>query len=321
MRLGEALVKSALITPSQLKEALNRQAQFGGRIGTNLIELQYITEEELSRFMSKYFKLPAADPDTLNSIPDDIIKLINSNLVEKYKIVPFKKERNRLHTAMLNPKDLKSIDELRFITGYDIIPYVITEIRLLYCIEKYYGIKRDLRYISLTDRLNPEDKIEDDFIEKVKISFTEVKDPEEVAGILINEAYKIAPRVGLFTLKGGKIMGWKSKGMEIGDFSINENETNVFSDVLRSKNIYRGPILNVKGNLPLIDLLSGSPQDALIIPISIREKIVALLYVDNGNNSVLNANVGYLSMLSSMASIAFEIIILKRRILEMGKAK
>lgn len=321
MKLGEALIKSALITPLQLKEALSRQAQFGGRIGTNLIELQYIKEEELLSFMSKYFKLPAVNIDTLNSIPEDIINLVDSKIIEKYKIIPFKRERNRLHTAMLNPRDVKSIDELRFITGYDIIPYVITEIRLLYYLEKYYGIKRDLRYVSLIDRLKPEETIEEDNIEKVKISFSEVKDPEEVAGILINEAFKIAPRVALFTIKSGKVMGWKSRGIDVSNFVISENETSVFSDVLQRKNIYRGPIINIKGNLPLINLLSGTPQDALIIPVSIREKIVAILYVDNGNNSVLNANVGYLSMLSSMASIAFEIIILKRRILEMGKTK
>ena len=65
-------------------------------------------------------------------------------------------------------------------------------------------------------------------------------------------------------------------------------------------------------------MLSGAPQDALILPIILRERIIALLYVDNGNASVLNANVGFLSMLASMAAIAFEIIILKKRILDLS---
>jgi hypothetical protein len=76
--------------------------------------------------------------------------------------------------------------------------------------------------------------------------------------------------------------------------------------------------MNIKGNEPLIKILSGTPQDALILPVTIRDKTIALLYADNGRESVLNANVGFLSMLASMAAIAFEILILKKRILELS---
>ena len=75
--------------------------------------------------------------------------------------------------------------------------------------------------------------------------------------------------------------------------------------------------MNIKGNEVLINILAGSPQDSLILPIAIREKIIALLYADNGNSAVLNANVGFLSMLASMAAIAFEMLILKKRILDL----
>ena len=69
----------------------------------------------------------------------------------------------------------------------------------------------------------------------------------------------------------------------------------------------------IKGNKPFIKILSGTPQDALLLPVNLREKTVALLYVDNGNNSVLNADVNYLLKLASMAALAFEILILKKR--------
>ncbi len=57
MKLGEALVKETLITRQQLDQALMRQIQFGGRIGTNLLELRYLEEEDLSKFLGKYFRL------------------------------------------------------------------------------------------------------------------------------------------------------------------------------------------------------------------------------------------------------------------------
>jgi hypothetical protein len=317
MKLGEALIREALVTKQQIEQALIRQVQFGGRIGTNLVELHFLEEEELSKFLSKYFKLPYVLPDTLNSIPEEVLSSLDKELIEKYKIMPFKKDRNRLHTAMLNPRDLKEIDELRFRTGYEIIPYVITEMRLLFMLEKHYGIKRDVRYISLEDRFAPNTKVEETSVDKIKASFTEVKEIEDIALILINETYKIAKRVALFTVKGGKIAGWKARGLDVEDFEIGGKDSPLFFDVLKTKSSYRGPVMKIKGNEPFINLLSGAPQDALILPIDIREKIIALLYVDNGNESVLNANVGFLSMLASMAAISFEILILKKRIMDL----
>jgi hypothetical protein len=317
MKLGEALVKEALITKDQLHQALERQVQFGGRIGTNLIELRFIAEEDLSKFLSKYFRIPAADSEAINNIPEEVLSLISTDIVEKYQILPFRKDRSKLHTAMLNPKDIMEIDELRFRTGFDIIPYVITESRLLYAFEKYYGIKRDLRYISLTDRFNPETKVEESSVQKVKQAFSEVKDTEEIAGILLNEIFKLTKRVALFTLKGDKITGWKSRGLDTEQFARPAAESPVFAEVIRSRANYRGPVMKIQGNEALISLLSGTPQDALVLPIALREKVIALLYVDNGNNTVLDASVGYLCQLSQMATLAFELVILKRKILDL----
>lgn len=318
MKLGEALVKEGLITRQQLDLALQRQVVCGGRIGTNLVEMRVLGDDELTKFLGRYFRIPPVSGEMVDSIDEEVINSIGVDIVEKYKILPFKKERNRLHTAMINPREMKEIDELRFITGFDIIPYVITELRLVYALEKYYGIKRELRYISLTDRFNPEVEVEKESIDKIKAALVEVKETEEIAGILIQAAYKIAARVAVFIIRGGKVVGWKGRGIGIEGFAVKEEEEfSIFSDVLKRKSYYRGPVLNVKGNEPLIKILGGTPQDALLIPIDIREKVVALLYVDNGNSSVLNANVGYLSKLASMASLAFEIIILKKKILDL----
>ncbi len=318
MKLGEALLKEALITRQQLDEALKRQIQFGGRIGTNLVELRFIEEKELAGFLSSFFRVPAAPFEITDSIPGDATESISKEIIDKYKILPFRKERNRLHTAMLNPKDVKTIDELRFMTGFDIIPYVITELRLLFSLEKYYGIKRDIRYISLKDRFAPDAPVEETSVAKIKIAFTEVRETEDIAGIVMNEAHKIAQRVALFTVKGANVIGWKARGLDVDGFAIAVKDSPLFFEVIRNKSSYRGPVLKIKGNESLIKVLSGTPTDALVLPVNIRDKTIALLYVDNGNDSVLNANVGFLSMIASMAAIAFEILILKKRILDLN---
>ncbi|HXX54112.1 MAG TPA: hypothetical protein VEI28_06030, partial [Thermodesulfovibrionales bacterium] len=70
MKLGEALVEAGLITRQQLEAALQRQVQFGGRIGTNLVELQVLGEEELTKFLGRYFKIPAVTPEMIASIDE-----------------------------------------------------------------------------------------------------------------------------------------------------------------------------------------------------------------------------------------------------------
>lgn len=318
MKLGEALVKEGLITPAQLRMALERQVIFGGRIGTNLVELGILKEEELLHFLSKYFRLPAVPLKELNSVPEDVIASLKKETVEKHRLVPFRKEKNRLHVAMLNPKDIKVIDELRFTTGFDIIPYVITELRLLFALEKYYGIKRELRYINITEREGLEqEEITEESINKIKEAFAQVRDRDEVGAILLNEAKRIAERAALFLIKDAKVTGWKAKGLNIEGFELPEEETSIFSEVLRTKNYYRGPVLRIKGNEPLIKLLGGTPQDALLLPVNIRERVVLIIYIDNGNDSVLNANISYLIRITAMAALAFEILILKKRIMEL----
>ncbi len=76
---------------------------------------------------------------------------VKPELVEKYTIFPLKKERSKLHLAMKDPNDIALVDELRFVLGTEIKGYIASEIRILYALEKYYGIKRDLRYVSILD--------------------------------------------------------------------------------------------------------------------------------------------------------------------------
>lgn len=319
MKLGEALVKEGLITRQQLNLALERQVTFGGRIGTNLLELRILNEEELLNFMSRYLKLPMATNDMILSLSEDVLNSVSKNIAEKYKIIPLKKEGKKLYVAMLNAYDLEEVDELSFVLGYDIIPYAIPELRLLYALEKYYGIKTDPRYIKFLDRFNPDTEVTDS-INKVKDAITRVKDEEEIGEILLRVACIIASRVAVFKVKHGQIIGWKARGLDIDrieQFETTAEELPIFSEVIKNRNFYRGPVLDIRENKPFIEILSGIPKDALVIPIVISEGVVALLYVDNGNDAVLNANIVYLSKFASMAAFALEILTFKRKIFEL----
>jgi len=190
MKLGEALVKAGLITEKQLNDALERQVVFGGRIDTNLVELRFIDDAKLALFLGKFLNLPTVSPDMINSISEDVISFLSKETVEKYKVLPFKMERHTLHVAMLNPKDMKVVDDLRFVTGHEIIPYVITELRLLNALEKYYGIQKKQRYISIKDRFSPETEIKDTDIERSESKLAQRKYREEKSGAFSTDKIK-----------------------------------------------------------------------------------------------------------------------------------
>lgn len=149
MRIGEALVIEGLITNDQLAKALERQIIFGGRLGTNLVEMGLINEEVLARFLAKVLRVPYAEPEFFEAVDQDVLDSISKELVQRYTAFPIKKDRNRLHLAMKDPNDMAVVDELRFIVGLDIRPYIASEMRIVFALEKYYGIKRDIRYVAV----------------------------------------------------------------------------------------------------------------------------------------------------------------------------
>lgn len=150
MLLGQMLVKEKIITPAQLEEAINSQVVFGGRLGTNLIELGYLDEKTLNAFLAKKHNVPAVDLNSLTRIDRALLSCVPGKLVKKYRVVPIAREGRRLRVLMADPGDIKAVDELSFATGLSIMPMAVPEVRLLLLLEKYYGIKRDLRYITLS---------------------------------------------------------------------------------------------------------------------------------------------------------------------------
>jgi competence protein ComGF len=320
LKFGEALVKEGIVTQDQLKQVLERQVIFGGRIGTNLVEMGFVTENDLTRLLSKYLRIKSVDTKELIDIPEEVIQCISSEIADHYKIIPFKQEKKRLHVAMVDVRNFALVDELRFKTGYDIIPYIVSEIRLLFALEKYYGIKRDLRYISVFDGFEEEggkDRDDSKELKRVKNEFLNVKERGEVAAILLNESKRVAARSVLFIIKEGMLKGWASKTINIDGFSANIESRSTVSEVLAKKSYYRGPVIDIPGNQELIKLFGGVPQDALFLPIVIGDRVVSILYADNGIGSVLSSNLNYLEKLTSLAALSFEMLIVRQRIIDL----
>lgn len=149
IRLGELLVDEELITGDELEEALKAQMIYGGRLGTNLIELGYIDDETLAYVLSEKLGLPYAHPGTLAEIDPKVISIVPKETAEKYKVVPVQVSKRRISVVMADPEDVDVIKDLSFMTGYIVQPMVTPELRLWQALEKHYGIKQEKRYIAL----------------------------------------------------------------------------------------------------------------------------------------------------------------------------
>jgi hypothetical protein len=181
MKVGSMLVKERIITEAQLEEALRNQVIFGGKIGTNLIELGYLSAEQLAEQLSRHKGVPQADPGDLHSISPEVIALISAETAKKYQVLPVKLEKKRLTVAMTDPADLATIDKLSFMTGMYINPVVIPELLLIMSLERYYKIKRETRYIAIAKDMRRDPRAEEpaEINERPAPAATAQKLPEE----------------------------------------------------------------------------------------------------------------------------------------------
>ncbi len=144
-KLGEILIESGELSRDQLSSALERQSITGGRLGTNLVEMMLIDDIRLGDILSKQLGVPSVHPKVLQTIPREVLELIPTNMVEYYKVVPFKLEGQRLHLAMLDPSNVTLVDELSHRLGYIIRPYICSENTLYRALSVHYRIAPPLR--------------------------------------------------------------------------------------------------------------------------------------------------------------------------------
>lgn len=136
-KLGDMLKEAGLIDDFQLQSALSHQRNWGGKLGTILIELEFVREEDLARVMSDILRIPHInlfDPE----IPESVIKTIKGDIAKKHHVVPVKKESGWLVLAMFDPLDIEAMDEIRFITGLNIKPSLAMGSEIKDAIRKYY---------------------------------------------------------------------------------------------------------------------------------------------------------------------------------------
>jgi type IV pilus assembly protein PilB len=137
VRIGELLLKEKRITPDQLQQALNTQKAKGGKLGHNLVKLGFVKDEEITALLSKQYGVPSINLSQFE-IDASVVKLISPDTANKYQIIPLSRSGATLTIAMTDPTNVFAMDDIKFMTGYNVEPVVASETAVIEAIEKYY---------------------------------------------------------------------------------------------------------------------------------------------------------------------------------------
>jgi type IV pilus assembly protein PilB len=136
-RLGELLVREKLISLQQLRQAQDEQRRTGQNLGATLAKLGYISDGEITNFLSAQYRVPAVNLDEYE-IDQEVLKLVSREVCDKHKIIPVSRAGSSLIMAMADPTNLHAIDDIKFLTGFNVEPVVASETAISAAVERYY---------------------------------------------------------------------------------------------------------------------------------------------------------------------------------------
>jgi len=382
LKLGELLINEGLLTHEQLEEALKCQVIFGIKLGSSLIELGYIDESKLVKLLGKKLGVPAATRKQLMDIPYSVYGLLTPAVAEQYRVIPFMLENRRLSVAMSDPTDFKAIDELSFVTGHIIQPFIAADINMSFALEKYYQVRRDMRYIrvgggglkrpgpagqeagrqksaeapqgqapepiavtyqkedgellnieipaqfegfaSLPDLPEEYDPAAGGFqrytIDALSLDFASARERDDVADVFIKYLGQEFRKGGLFIVRGGSATGWRAvvAGDRVQEFEklvVDLKNQSVLHSVVQESRYFMGPLAATADNEPIISALQLAANDVVLaLPVVMLNKVVAVVIV-SAEMEALGKRLQELQKLVYKASLAFEMLIIKNKIL------
>ena len=142
-KLGEILVRENLLSAQQLREALDYQRSHGGRLGYNLVKMGLVSDDMITAVLSRQYGVPSVNLE-LFDIEPSVIRLIPQEVAQKYSVLPLSRVGASLTLAMVDPTNVFAMDDIKFMTGLNIEPVVVSEASVQEAIAKYYNSSREI---------------------------------------------------------------------------------------------------------------------------------------------------------------------------------
>ncbi len=247
VKLGDLLLKQKLITQDQLENALKLQREEGGKIGEALVRVGAVSEGDITETLSQQFGVPSIDLAHFEIDPA-VIKVVPGEVARKYGVLPVNKTGATLTIAMGDPTNVFAMDDIKFMTGYNVEPVVASEIALRKAIDKHYGTPRSVVLKERSKQQSGQPFSTDGSIEDVMASSALTMD--DMAS------------VGLGELNMDEITGLDT-GADVDVVRGEEGQEIDLSDLAKSSE--SAPIIKVS-NLILIEALKAGASDIHVEP-------------------------------------------------------
>jgi type IV pilus assembly protein PilB len=245
VKLGDLLLKAKLITQDQLEAALKVQREEGGKLGEALVRVGAVSDSDITETLSQQFGVPSIDLASF-AVDPNVIKIVPGEVARKYGVLPVNKTGATLTIAMGDPTNVFAMDDIKFMTGYNVEPVVASEVALRKAIDKHYGTPRS---VVLKEKAKgggafvPEANLED-------VMASSALTIDDMAGF------------GLGELNMDEITGIDT-GADVDILKQDEGEEIDLSDLTKSTE--SAPIIKVS-NLILIEALKAGASDIHIEP-------------------------------------------------------
>ncbi len=138
-RLGELLVREKLINLQQLRQAQDEQRKSGQNLGYALARLGYVSDREMTDFLSSQYRVPAVNLEEYE-VDAEVLRLVPQDVAEKHKVLPVSRAGASLIVAMSDPTNLHAIDDIKFLTALNVEPVVASETAIMAAIDRYYNV-------------------------------------------------------------------------------------------------------------------------------------------------------------------------------------
>lgn len=194
-QIGELLIKESLITNEQLESALKQQRAQGGRLGSILISMGFVNDDDITSALSKQYGVPSINLAYFEIDPS-VIKLIPLETAQKYLVIPLSRVGNTLTIATADPTNVFAMDDIKFMTGFSVEPVVASEASIAAALEKYYGTPHSLELKKVYEEIAHSDK---ENIEELDLD-TQIGEEEEISLDQLQRSSEEAPIIKLVNL-------------------------------------------------------------------------------------------------------------------------
>ena len=320
--LARILKDRGVVTERQLQQAIQHQVLYGGRLGTSLYELGFITEERLQEALAKAHGVATAPIDP-REIKPETVKLISKDIASRYKVFPYRVKGKTLFLLMVDPSDHGTVARVSYSLGYIVKPLVVPELRMVQLLRDHYGVDETWRYTD-THRDAPAKVPEIDPAQAPALLEKAVT-RDEVVDAAVALWRRTFRRVILFIVREPWVVGWTGAGEGMdralaSTLRIPLDVPSVFRTVTRDRTPFIGRLGPEDENRRFLDAIGKRPQtNAAIVPVVVRGRVVNLIFADNGAGGNVKADMGDLHVEMQKVPRAY-LRIIRKRVAETRKA-